>query len=179
MKRLVILLGVIFGLVNIYGCTSIDGISDTESPVYLTLDIDNAYSCSVDTGDGCQITGTIYNYPKAPLDEPTPLMDVIIRHIYVDFKRADSNEGGTLVPPSQHWEVTWNIPVDESIDFEFNGLLNDADIPPLEYLKSTSYDYDPETGNTYIDCLVRFTFVGQDRAGNDVSCSGIVSVIFY
>jgi hypothetical protein len=107
----------------------------------------------------------------AAASAPTPMNQVTFTRYRVVYRRADGrNTPGVDVPYPFDSGATFTATVDTpgAVGFELVRLIAKHEAP-LAALESNSI---------FINTIAEVTFYGQDRAGNDVSASGSIGIVF-
>lgn len=102
---------------------------------------------------------------------PSPINSVTIRRYRVTFRRADGrNTAGVDVPFPFDSATTFTVPPDGTAQAVFELVRHTSKIePPLGALAGSS---------VIISTIADVTFFGRDQAGNDVSVTGSIGVLF-
>lgn len=162
------------------GCNSIPGITDTEATVWLKIDIPESMVCLVDENDWCETDVTIQLNTKDPdPDDVSEYQQVILKYYQATFYRTDGGQIPIYLGAAGPLNALMPMPPSE-ITLRLGIVSPDAkNRPPLEYLRSNSYGYDPETGNSYISGYIIIEFWGEEMSGKNVKGEGSFSAIFY
>jgi hypothetical protein len=181
-----------------------DAVRQGSSPVYLAIDSLTAIRGGpttgtpsstlisdvitvVTTGGTCSIANpcpTIFGDSgsatlRAPLKDlgatapltPTSNNDVTITRVHIEYVRADGrNTQGVDVPYAFDSAVTGTIPAGGTTTIGFELVRNAAkEEAPLAQLR---------TSNNFISAIAMITFYGVDRAGNNLTATGQLTVEF-
>jgi hypothetical protein len=174
-----ILTGIVIASALVLGtaCTNKQG--ETESPVFITVNIDQQPGF-IDVGtiapvqiDTINLSSRLKN-PGSP--DPVGFADTQINSYTVTFHRTD---GGTLVPPTQTFGAGVVVPVDGSATLSIFPDLAASAIQgsPFDQLLPFNGGIDRETGRPEIDMTFDITFFGTTVSGHRVqseTASGIL-----
>ena len=158
-------------------CTNKQG--ETESPVFITVTIDQQPGF-IDVGTIAPVQINTINLasrlknPNAP--DPTGFADTQINSYTVAFRRTD---GGTLVPPMQTFGAGILVPVGGTATLSNFPVLAASAIQgtPFDQLLPFNGGIDRETGRAEIDMAFDITFFGSTVSGHRVqseTASGIL-----
>lgn len=102
---------------------------------------------------------------------PSPINTVTIRRYRVTFRRSDGrNVPGVDVPFPFDSAATFTVPVEGSSQAVFELVRHTSKLePPLGALAGSL---------VIISTIADVTFFGRDQAGNDVSVTGSIGVLF-
>ncbi len=102
---------------------------------------------------------------------PTPVNQITINRYRVVYRRSDGrNTPGVDVPYPFDSATTFTIPADSSVTQSFELVRHTSkEEAPLADLRSNS---------VIISTVADITFYGRDQAGNDVTATGSIGVLF-
>jgi len=150
------------------GCSNKQG--TTEAPVFLTVDLtDQAGLTNINPARTITIpTMNVTSHLKDPASVDTAgFSNVQLNEYTVTYRRAD---GGTLVPPVQHFAAGFLVPSGGSSTLSDFPILSQTDVAqtPFDQLYPFNGGIDRQTGSNEIRMFYDVTFFGMTVSGKRV-----------
>ena len=157
-------------------CTNKQG--ETESPVFITVDLPDQQGLTVITPARTLTipTMTLNSHLKnSTATDPQHFADVELNYYTVTYRRAD---GGTIVPPVQQFAAGGLLPSNGSDTLSDFPILSQSAMAgtPFDQLLSFNGGIDRETGNTEIRMYYDITFFGTTVSGMRVQSETVTAV---